>query len=176
MMRTLLVLAVLSPALVACDDDDSAAAEQTVAPAEAPSGDPPETERPYDEDADANVDIERAVAAAGASNKHVLLMFGGNWCVWCRRLDHVFANNPAVRTELSANYELVHVDTGARNTGKNSDINDRYGDPTQHGFPVLVVLDGQGEQVTTQETGSLEDGPRHDPDKVLAFLRRARGG
>ena len=65
----------------------------------------------------------------------------------------------------------MHVDTGGRRSGKHSDINQRYGDPMQHGLPVLVVLDGEGELVTTQETGSLEDGPRHDPAKILEFLR-----
>lgn len=66
------------------------------------------------------------------------------------------------------------MNTGARRSGTHAAINQRYGDPMQHGLPVLVVLDGQGRRVITQETGSLEIGDRHDPAKVLEFLRRAR--
>lgn len=166
-MRALLPLA-LACAVAACGNDTRSA------PAPEPEGArPPEVASPYDDDADAEADIARAVAAARTSGKRVLLIMGGNWCVWCRRLEHVLQNHPAVRAELARRFEVVHVSTGARRSGKNAAINARYGDPMQHGLPVLVVLDGEGRVVTTQETGSLEVGERHDPDKVLAFLQRA---
>jgi thiol-disulfide isomerase/thioredoxin len=37
-----------------------------------------------------------------------------------------------------------------------------------------VILDSSGGLVTRQETGSLEEGDRHDPEKVKAFLTRHR--
>lgn len=138
------------------------------------AGPPPEVERPYDEGADASSAIDAAIARAGAEDKRVLLMFGGNWCIWCRRLEWVLRNEPRVAAAIAEGWLVVHVDTGARGAGANAAIASRYGDPQQHGLPVLVVLDGQGRQVHTQETGSLEVGDRHDPERVLAFLTRYR--
>ncbi len=42
---------------------------------------------PYDEKADATVDVHHALAAAQADHKQVLLVFGANWCPDCRALD-----------------------------------------------------------------------------------------
>jgi hypothetical protein len=50
-------------------------------------------------------------------------------------------------------------------------VNDKYGNPIQHGLPVLVVLDTDGRQLTTKDTGELEEGDHHSPQKVLAFLK-----
>ncbi|HXT58268.1 MAG TPA: hypothetical protein VN699_06515 [Pirellulales bacterium] len=52
----------------------------------------------------------------------------------------------------------------------NADILKRYGNPDKHGLPLLVVLDADGEQLTTKDTEELEEGDHHDPAKVLAFL------
>lgn len=165
---------VAEPALTEPAAAEPVANEPAVAPAPAPSGPPPEIARPYDESADADAQIAAAVASARADGKRVLLMFGANWCVWCRRLSWVFENDPQVSAALAAGWHVVKVDTGTRGSGTNRAIIERYGDPVQHGLPCLVVLDGEGTLVHTQETGSLESGDRHDPERVLAFLSRFR--
>ena len=96
----------------------------------------------YDETADARQDIQRAITEAGRDGKHILLMFGGNWCGWCSALHHLFQSDPAINEVLTRSYVLVMVDVGRAD--KNLDLNERYGNPYQHGFPVLVVLDGAG--------------------------------
>jgi len=64
---------------------------------------------------------------------------------------------------------LIDVDKG-----HNQDVVKRYGNPTRFGLPVLVVLDTDGTQLTTQDTGKLEEGNHHDPAKVKAFLEQWR--
>ncbi len=129
----------------------------------------------YNEAADARVDIEQAIAKAQTEGKHILLMFGGNWCIWCHRLHRLFNEDRTIRKFLNKNYVLVMVDVGRRD--KNLYLNERYGNPFQHGFPVLVVLDQNGNQLHTQETGSLEytanESTRkgHHPQRVLEFLK-----
>lgn len=54
---------------------------------------------------------------------------------------------------------------------RNVGVNERYGNPIQHGLPVLVLLGETGKPWITQETGSLEEGDAHNPAKILAFLR-----
>jgi hypothetical protein len=35
---------------------------------------------------------------------------------------------------------------------------------------VLVVLDAEGRQLTTKDTGELEEGAGHSPAKIVSFL------
>jgi thioredoxin-related protein len=167
---------------VAPSSEPAAPAEPAAEPvpsepaAVAPSGPPPEVARPYEDGADAAPLIEAALTRARAENKRVLLMFGANWCIWCRRLDYVLQNDPSVSAALREGWHVVHVDVGTRGSGTNTATIERYGNPVQHGLPCLVVLDAQGQLVHTQETGSLEQGDRHDPARVLAFLNRYRAG
>jgi len=126
----------------------------------------------YDPKADANVLIADALSAAKENHQNVLLMFGANWCIWCHRLHHTLATDTEVAAALEKDFILVMVDVNTRNgTKRNADVNERYGNPIQHGLPVLVVLDETGKPLTTQETGSLEEGDGHSPAKILAFLR-----
>jgi len=133
---------------------------------------PPEVARPYDEGADAQAQIDAALASAQADHRRVLLVFGANWCPWCRRLEYVLRNDPGVTSALARGYHLVHVDVGPRESSTNRDVARRYGDPLANGLPCLVVLDPDGSVVHVQETGALEDGDHHDPARVVAFLDR----
>lgn len=127
----------------------------------------------YDPKADGTAQIAAALTKASAGNKHVLLMFGANWCIWCHRLHATFAKDPGVAKALRENFEVVLIDVNTRNgTKRNADVDARYGHPIAQGLPVLVVLDTKGKPLTTQETGALEDGDKHSPKKVLAFLER----
>ncbi len=73
-----------------------------------------------------------------------------------------------IAAELKRHYVTVLIDV---NKQHNKDVDTQYGHPTQFGLPVIVVLDGSGKQLTTQDTGKLEQGDHHDPTKVLAFLK-----
>ena len=126
----------------------------------------------YDRDADGSAQISAALARARGAHKHVILELGANWCIWCRRLTHTFETDAAVAKMLRENFVLVLVDVNHRHgKARNEAVNTRYGNPMALGLPVLVVLDADGKQLTTQETGALEDGKdAHDPAKVIAFL------
>ena len=127
----------------------------------------------YDPKADGSAQIAAALQRATAGDKHVLLVFGANWCIWCRRLHTAFAGEPTVAKALDAGFEVVLLDVNSRNGSKrNADVNERYGNPIAHGLPVLVVLDAAGRPLTTQETGALEAGAKHSPEKIRAFLAK----
>ena len=57
------------------------------------------------------------------------------------------------------------------NEKHNSETVEKYGSPTKHGLPVMVVLDADGKQLTTKNTEELEEGDHHNPEKVKAFLK-----
>ncbi len=125
----------------------------------------------YDVHADGKAQVAAGVARAAAEHKRVLLVFGANWCIWCHRLHATFENNADVSKALRRDFVLVDIDVNTRNgVDRNSDVNARYGNPTEHGIPVLVVLDSNGKQLTTKDSGELEEGGGHSPAKILAFL------
>jgi len=122
----------------------------------------------YDESADATKQIATALETAKKEHKNVLLQFGANWCIWCHRLRALFDTNTAVADVLNKNYVLVMVDV---NKGHNKAIDVKYGHPTQFGIPALAVLDADGKQLTIKDSGQLEEGDHHSPEKVMAFLK-----
>jgi thiol:disulfide interchange protein len=121
----------------------------------------------YDESADATKQIAEALAKAKQENKRVLLQFGANWCGWCHKLHKLFEADAEIAGVLKESYIVVMVDV---NKGHNTDIDQRYQNPTRFGLPALVVLDSAGKVLVTQDSGKLEEGDHHDPKKVLAFL------
>jgi hypothetical protein len=127
----------------------------------------------YDPKADGAVLIAAALKQAKAEQKNVLLEFGANWEPWGRKLEHTLAVETPLATKLSHDFVVVRLDVNMRHGVKRNDaINSRYGNPIHQGLPVLVVLDGDGKQLVTQETGALEEGDHHDPKKVMAFLAK----
>lgn len=136
-----------------------------------PQADEPQHPPVYDETADARRDIEVALARATKEHQRVLVVFGANWCVWCRKLDAFFRDHAEVRRELLYEYQVVKVDLGKGD--KNTDLIEELGAGVKEGgLPYLTVLAADGSVVVHQDTGALETGPEHDANKVLPFLRK----
>lgn len=131
----------------------------------------------YDTKADGSALVAEAIVAATASHKRIILDLGANWCHFCRQLKAEFEGNPEIKKALEANFIVVYVDVNQRDgKNRNETLNRYYEDPVKEGLPVLVLLEKDGRQLGTQETGSLEDlkGENgYDPKKILAFLTKA---
>jgi len=84
-------------------------------------------------------------------------------------LSGLLNTNAEIARIIKEHYVVVLIDV---DKGHNADVVKRYGDPTRFGLPVLVMLDSDGKQLTTQDTGQLEQGDHHDPAKVIAFLEK----
>jgi thiol:disulfide interchange protein len=155
---------------------------QQSAPTAAPAAASRPAVRVYDEQADAAKDIAGALERATHDNQRVLVVFGANWCGWCRKLHALFTENPDIARKLLNEYQVVWVDVGRFD--KHAAIAQDYGlDLKKTGVPALTVLDAAGKVLVNQETGSLElqkdadpktagEGPGlgHDSQKVAAFL------
>ena len=122
----------------------------------------------FDPARDADADIRAAVAEAARSGRRVLLDVGGEWCIWCRRLDTLFTTHDDLRTFRDAHYVVVKVNWSPEN--KNERVLSRY--PKVAGYPHLFVLDADGTLLRSENTGELEKGKGHDPLKVMAFLKQ----
>lgn len=114
-------------------------------------------------------DIRAALGRAAQSHKHVLVVFGADWCYDCHVLDKAF-QRPDVAAVLGPNYEVVHVDIGEGD--KNQDLMNEYQVPMKRGIPALAVLDSGGKLLYSQKNGEFERARALGPEDLLAFLRK----
>ena len=122
----------------------------------------------YNPEADAKVDIKKAIAKAKKEGKHVLLQVGGNWCGWCILFDKKVKANDTLSVPLKSNYVSYHLNYSQENM--NEDVLAKIGYPQRFGFPVFVILDGNGKRLHTQNSAYLEEGRGHSTRKVLDFF------
>ena len=123
----------------------------------------------YDPEADAFKDLHVAVAKAAKEKKHVLVLIGGNWCHWCYLLHDEIETRPEIKQAIEESYVLVRVSW--ERDRRNERVMALLDEPWRFGFPVLVVLDGEGKRLHTQDSGQLASGDRHDLRRVLRFLK-----
>jgi len=123
----------------------------------------------YHPEADAKAEIAAAVKKAAAEHKHVLLQFGGNWCIWCLRFHDLVKGDADLTKALDDNYVAVHVNWSPEQ--KNEDILASLGYPQRFGFPVFVVLDAKGNRLHTENSSYLEEGNGHSKRKVMEFFK-----
>lgn len=106
----------------------------------------------YDPEADPAADYQQALAAAGATDKLVLLAFGSEWCADCRSLNQKMGLAPLQDT-LDDNFVVAHVDIG--NWDRNMAFTEQFGDPVGKGIPSIVIIDGDGEVLYVSEAGEF---------------------
>jgi len=121
----------------------------------------------YRNDANAVKEIRQALVFAGKQGKHVLLDFGGNWCIDCHVLDNAF-HQPRIAPLLNNNFVLVHVDVGRFD--KNLDLAKKYHVDLEKGVPSLAVLDAQGKVLYA--TADFERARVMSEDDVIQFLNK----
>lgn len=101
----------------------------------------------YDENADAADDIKKAVEMAKQGNKHVMIFIGGNWCPWCLKLNKFINEDAEIKAALYDNYEVVKMNYDKEHT--NMPTLTKLDFPQRFGFPVIVILDQNGDRIHT---------------------------
>ena len=124
----------------------------------------------YNPEADAEADIAAALKQAQADNKHVLLQIGGNWCPWCVKLHGFIAADSQIDSLLKADYVTVYVNISKEKDKRNPELMASLDNPQRFGFPVLVVLNQEGERIHTQDSWYLELDKSYDREKLKHFL------
>ncbi|MBA4311509.1 MAG: hypothetical protein C0417_02655 [Chlorobiaceae bacterium] len=122
----------------------------------------------FDPARDASADIRSAIVEATKSNRRIILDIGGNWCIWCKRLDTLFIKNVDLMEFMFKNYVVVKVNFSKEN--ENEKVLSQY--PEIKGYPHIFVLEKDGKLLHSQDTGDLESGKGHSREKVFEFLKR----
>jgi hypothetical protein len=113
--------------------------------------------------------IHSALVRAAKLHKHVLVVFGADWCYDCHVLDKAF-QRPDIAAVLVPNYEVVHVDIGQGDI--NQDLMNQYDVPMKRGIPAIAVLDSSGKLLYSQKNGEFERARALGPEDLLEFLKK----
>jgi thioredoxin-related protein len=124
----------------------------------------------YDPSLDGMKQINEAIAKAKSSGKHVLVQYGGNWCPWCIKFDAFCKADADISKVINDNYIAVKLNYSPEN--KNDAANVYLGNPTRFGFPVFIIIDGNGKVLHIQDSALLEAGQGYDQKKVIGFMSK----
>ncbi len=125
-----------------------------------------DTKPKFDPARDPFADVKAAVEEASKNQKRILLDVGGEWCIWCHRLDKFIDENEEIKTFLHENYMVIKVNFSPDN--KNEKFLSQF--PKVPGYPHIFILDETGKLLHSQDTGKLEKGKSYDAQLLLGFL------
>lgn len=120
----------------------------------------------------AKKEIAAAVAKAKKEKKHVMIQAGGNWCSWCIEFNRFTTNDKQMDSAINVDYIVYHLNYSPQ--VKNAEIFKEYGFPNRFGFPVFLILDGNGKLIHTQNSSYLEEAKSYNKRKVMEFFREWR--
>jgi thioredoxin-related protein len=121
----------------------------------------------FDPSRNAAKDIENAIKEATKTHKRIILDVGGEWCIWCHRLDTLFIKNPDLFKYMNEHFVYLKVNMSPEN--RNKEVLSKY--PPIPGYPHWFVLDSDGKLLKSESSGEFEEGKGHSPKKVMAFLK-----
>ncbi len=122
----------------------------------------------FDPAANPFIDLKAAVNSATESNKNIILDVGGEWCIWCHRIDAFMHGTEEINSVLEENFILLKINFSKEN--KNEKFLSQY--PAIEGYPHFFVLESDGKLLHSQNTGDLEKDKDYDKDKFLEFLNK----
>lgn len=121
----------------------------------------------FDPARDADRDLADGLARAKVTGRRVLVDVGGNWCLWCRRMDEFFAAHPDIAQLRDANFVVVRVSVTPERP--NAAVLSRF--PAAESYPHFFILEPDGSLVASRDTGELEAGESYDPIRFAGFLK-----
>ena len=126
----------------------------------------------YNEDINPLEQIDQALVQAQAEGKFVICQVGGNWCPWCLRFADFITNDSTINSVVEQNFVYIHANYHPRKAGEmGGALMKRLNNAGRFGFPVLVVLDEQGQVIHIQDSALLEEGKGYNKEKVLRFFQ-----
>ena len=121
----------------------------------------------YDPSRDPAQDLRSAIADAQENGKRIILVVGGEWCVWCHILERFLSENKDIQSLWSENYVTVKVNVSPENA--NEEFLSRY--PKVEAYPYFFVLEKDGSLLHSQRTAGLEAGNTYSKQKMGGFLK-----
>ncbi len=124
----------------------------------------------YNAASDPSADLETALAAAAQKHRRVLVMVGGDWCVWCFLLDRQFDRDRNMAADFYGGFEVLRVYYNDDN--KNREFLARFPDFTM--FPHFFVVDPDGHVSGSVVADSLIRDAKYDAQLLHRFVEQWR--
>lgn len=127
-----------------------------------------EKEKLFDPSRNPFDDLKSTVELAKNMNKRIILDIGGDWCVWCHRIDAFMNKTEEIKSLLDENFIVLKINVSKEN--KNEKFLAQY--PAIEGYPHFFVLETDGSLLHSQNTGDLEKDKDYDSEKFISFLNK----
>jgi thioredoxin 1 len=124
-------------------------------------------DRPYNETADAKLEIRQALAAA--TNTPVILIFGANWCPDCQALNAALKHGASAAL-LARDFKVVKINVGQFD--KNLDVAKSYGVPLEKGIPAVAIISPRNQVLYVTREGELANAENMGEDGIYQFFKR----
>lgn len=126
----------------------------------------------FDPNSDPFANIQQAIEQARRERKNVLLDLGGDWCIWCHRLEAFIHSHDELRELRDKHYVTLKVYVG-NDDERNVEFLSRL--PPFEGVPHLLVYNSRGQLLCSQATDPFEEGESYNFELIKAFLQRWAG-
>ena len=121
----------------------------------------------YDRERNPFVDARAAFEKARTEYKVILVDIGGDWCVWCLRLDNFINDHPELSQFINQYFTRVRVYADQSNTSNWQFLSEL---PTVHAIPYFFVFSRDGVLLQGQSTGEFEEGDSYNYERLKAFF------
>jgi len=126
-------------------------------------------DNPYNETADAKLDIKQALTQAGTDQRSVIVVFGANWCGDCKMFDAAMKTGTSAPL-LAKDFQIVKINVGRLD--KNLDLAKSYGVPLDKGIPAVVILSPANKVLYVTKEGEVANARKMGEDGVYEFFKR----
>jgi thiol:disulfide interchange protein len=122
----------------------------------------------YDRTRDPEADFRAASAAAAARNRRVLIVVGGDWCMWCFMLDRHLRLDPEAKRLFHEGFEVMRVYYNDDNT--NQAFLARF--PPFEVFPHFFVVEPDGRVRASVEADIFIREAKYDTALIRGFVEQ----
>ena len=124
---------------------------------------------PYNETADAKLEIRQALTQTATAKTPVIVVFGANWCGDCKMLDTAMKTGASAPL-LSRDFKIVKVNVG--HFDKNLDVAKAYGVPLAKGIPAVVIISTNNVVLYATREGELANARKMGDQGIYEFFKR----
>ncbi len=150
----------------------SEAMEAAYAAMEAAADEAEEAPMRFNPDADAEADVNAALAAAQNSGRHVMIILGGDWCHDSMAIADLFAQD-RFQTMLNARYEIAWVHVPFDPTARSIAVAHRFGLGDIVGTPTVLILTPAGQPINLDDAPTWRNAASRKPEAIYRHFARA---
>jgi thioredoxin-related protein len=128
----------------------------------------PKYSKIYDSKANAHEDLSKALQKVKKSKKKILLIAGGDWCMWCGTFDNFLDDNEKIAKDFYTSFEVVKVYYGNGMNDSAKSLLKQF--PVLKGTPHFYILNKDAKLLESIGTEYLERGYGYNRHKVKEFI------